>query len=107
MGIGPASPKETRGVDWKALMHAVRICNQAEELLLTGNITFPRPESKELLRIRGGELPYKRVAEMIEHGLERVVEAESVSSLPETAQSNVIRTWILGSYGEAVSALFP
>lgn len=60
------------GIDWKALMHSIRILTQAEELLLTGNITFPRPNSKFLLEVRTGQKPYKEVAEMIENGIENL-----------------------------------
>jgi hypothetical protein len=40
------------GIDWKALMHAVRVCSEAIELLSTGRITYPRPERDLLLAIR-------------------------------------------------------
>jgi hypothetical protein len=78
-GARAQQAEKNEGCDWKALMHAVRICNQSKELLSTGNITFPRPEADVLLQIRKGELPYKQVAEMIENGLVEM-EAASVSS---------------------------
>lgn len=74
--------EKNEGIDWKALMHAVRVASQAEELLLTQKITFPRPEAPLLLQIRKGELPYKQVAEIIEQGLDKVESAKAKSSLP-------------------------
>jgi hypothetical protein len=71
------------GQDWKAMSHAVRIVREAEELLLGGKITFPRPEAKLLLQIRKGELPHGKVLELIETGLEIVELARLATDLPE------------------------
>jgi hypothetical protein len=74
---------ENQSVDFKALYHAVRVAAEAKELLLTGKITFPRPEAPLLLQIRKGELPYQQVAEMIERGLVDLEEAQKTSVLPD------------------------
>ena len=64
------------GVDWKALMHAVRVQYEARELLTTGKITFPRPERELLLQIRNNKhkitISYEEVAKIIEEGLEEL-----------------------------------
>lgn len=57
------------GADWKALLHAVRVAGEAEELLTTGTITFPRPDAELLLRIRQGLIPMPEVLELIADGL--------------------------------------
>jgi hypothetical protein len=44
--------EKNEGVDWKAMQHAVRVCREAEELLLHRTITYPRPEAELLLAIR-------------------------------------------------------
>lgn len=69
------------GIDWKATMHAVRIAAEAKELLLTGAITFPRPEAERLIQIRTGQVPYKEVEELIEKGLADIKDAETHSTL--------------------------
>ncbi len=71
------------GQDWKAMGHAVRIVREAEELLLGGRITFPRPEAKLLLQIRKGELAHQIVMDLIENGLERIELAKVATDLPE------------------------
>ena len=45
--------------DFKSVLHAVRTLQQAEEFLLTGNLTLPRPEKdlEELMKIRRKEWP--------------------------------------------------
>lgn len=68
--------KDGLGIDWKALMHAVRVVHQIGELYSHGTITFPRPEADLLLRIRRAELPFHEVAEMIEGGVEEIAELE-------------------------------
>lgn len=75
--------EKNEGVDWKAMMHATRVCREAEELLLTHTISYPRPEAALLLQIRKGELPYKQVAELLEAGLERLEECQKLSTLAE------------------------
>ncbi len=69
------------GIDWKALMHARRICDQAVELLATGEVFFPRPNATDLLKIRLGERPYAEVAKEIEEGMASLELAMSSSSL--------------------------
>jgi len=91
------------GIDWKALMHAVRIGHQAHELLATGRITFPRPEAALLLQIRQGELPYALVAEMIEGLLETLEQQQDWSTLREKPDQDFIDNLILRQYRGAVS----
>jgi hypothetical protein len=75
--------ESANGIDWKATMHAVRIAAEAKELLLTGHITFPRPEASLLLAIRQGQLPYEQVEELIDQGLVDIKDAEEKSSLAD------------------------
>jgi len=90
------------GVDWKALMHAVRIANEAVELFQTGFVTQPRPEADLLLQIRKGELPYQEVAERIEGLLGEVEAASSTSGLPEKPDYAFAESLLLGVYGDVV-----
>lgn len=91
--------EKNEGIDWKATMHAVRVAHQAKELLLTGHVTFPRPEAPLLLKIRKGELPYKEVSEMIEQGLVDVLEAQEKSSLRNEPDHEFIKDFICDVYG--------
>jgi predicted nucleotidyltransferase len=47
---------EAHGFDTKFAMHAFRLAAQGEELLLTGNMTFPRPDAEHLRAIRDGKV---------------------------------------------------
>jgi len=44
-----------QGIDYKSLCHAYRLVSEAEEFLLHGSITFPRPDREFLKSIRRGE----------------------------------------------------
>ncbi len=90
------------GIDWKALSHAVRVNEEAKELLLTGNITFPRPERELLVKIKKGEVPYDTVAEMIEQGLAELYEAREKSTLREEPDRVWADAFLLKVYAEAV-----
>lgn len=69
--------------DWKSLYHAVRIANEAIELMETGKITLPRPERTLLKAIRLGKIPFDRVQAMVEENLSLVEQAVTKSALPE------------------------
>lgn len=75
--------EKNEGVDWKALMHAIRCSGEARELLTTGHITFPRPDAMELLRIRKGEFSYHEISERIVAELEELKDVAAQSILPE------------------------
>lgn len=94
--------ESNEGVDFKALYHAVRVAEEAKELLLTGHITFPRPEAPLLLKIRKGEMPYAQVADIIENGLVAVEEAKTKSVLPASPDVEYANELIVAAYEEVV-----
>lgn len=89
-----ANKAASDGMDLKAFYHAVRIGYEAEELLLTGNITFPRPEAPLLLSIRRGEVSYEAVCDIIEAKMADVRSAEAKSTLPESPDMDFIEAFI-------------
>jgi hypothetical protein len=56
------------------MMHAVRVCHEADVYLLNHVVTYPvrRPL---VLKVRKGELRYAEVAEVLEAGMTRLEEA--------------------------------
>jgi hypothetical protein len=69
------------GVDWKALSHAVRVNEEAVEVLDTGWITFPRPDRALLVQIKTGQCERHDVYTMIEQGLARLYASSASSDL--------------------------
>lgn len=90
--------EKNEGIDWKALMHAVRVAREAEELLLTGHITFPRPEKELLLKIRKGEMDYKEVEKIIEEGLIKIDKAQELSTLRAKPDYNLADKLVFDIY---------
>ncbi|WPE19942.1 DNA polymerase beta superfamily protein [Shinella zoogloeoides] len=83
-----------QGVDWKALSHAVRVGEEAVELLSTGHVTFPLPKATHIVDIKLGKLLYQDVAAEIESLLERVEQAAAESTLPEEPDHDWISDFV-------------
>lgn len=98
------SAEQNKGVDWKALSHAVRVGEEAIELLATGNVTFPRPNAHELVQIKTGALEYAAVAGRIEALLGQVEQAAEKSSLPEKPDHAYIEMFVASVYADEVMA---
>ena len=92
------------GIDWKALSHAVRVANEALELLATANVTFPLPNAQHILEIKRGLLPYDDVASEIEKLLEEVERASEVSALRDEADQDFIDALVCRVHRKAVAA---
>ena len=90
------------GIDWKALHHAVRVNEEALELLRTSEITFPLRNRELHLAIKKGELPYEKVAGMIEQGLVDLTEAHGVSKLRDVPDQEWADKFLYGIYGRIV-----
>jgi len=70
------------GVDWKSMMHAVRVANQAIELLTHSHITFPRPEAAELIAIRNGNRNIVDIGQTLDASLLDIENLIKASPLP-------------------------
>lgn len=90
--------RNTSNLDTKALYHALRIARQAEELLTTHHITFPRPEAPLLLKIRQNEVPYQDISEMLDEGLARVEHALTTTTLPDAPDTAFWEEFVLETY---------
>lgn len=88
------------GIDWKAMSHAVRVAEQAKELLLDHRITFPRPNADYLRSVKLGERPYDEVSEVLERLLEEVEAIES--TLPKKSDHKLMQHFILEYHSEQV-----
>lgn len=82
------------GIDWKALYHALRIAQEAKDLLTEGGLLFPRPDAKLLLQVRNGELSYPAVSELLEKTALEVEDILPVSELRETVDHKWIEDYL-------------
>lgn len=87
--------EDNDGHDLKATYHAVRIIQEAMDLLDTGKLIFPRPEVKLLREIRSGKYDYRYTCDLIQA---MTVELESkmlISKLQKYPDKQWINSWAL------------
>jgi len=72
----------TMNVDWKSLSHAVRVYRQVSELHTSGVITFPRPDTTELINIKLGKVSIDEVKNILRKLDDEVQLLECNSILP-------------------------
>jgi len=92
-GTRAQEAKETNGMDLKALYHAVRICSEMNEVLTTGNSTYPRRERELLLDIRSGKLTNGEISNIIDTLIAKGEELMKISTLRETADREFLDNW--------------
>lgn len=90
--------EEKFGYDTKAAMHLIRLLHEAEEYMLTGNITYPRPEKDLLLSIRLGAWKWDRLFLEYNELEKRVEAAMEKSTLPEHVNREAISELIAECY---------
>ena len=101
-GARSLGAEQTGGVDWKALSHAVRVGQEALELLRTGRLSFPLAGAGHLLDIKLGQIPYDAVAGKIEDLLGLVEAAAANSALPEQPDRDAAEALVLRAYRHQV-----
>jgi hypothetical protein len=74
---------EKYGYCTKSAAHSIRLVNQVKELMLTGEITFPRPEANLLRSIRNGELDKEAITVIYENSRKEAEDARPESILPD------------------------
>lgn len=92
--------KLNQGVDFKALSHSIRVSMQAQSLLTTGKIQLPMSaENVTILKdVKAGKYDYLTVAKMIEENLDKVLELQKISTLPEEPNLKVFQDVQIGIY---------
>ena len=98
-GSRAMSSEKAKGIDWKATSHALRISNQAVELLTTHKLTFPfdHEYAEELLRVKLGELPYEDVEAWLTNSMELIDRAKETTTLPAKSEQMVqeFEAWLV------------
>lgn len=103
-----ANQASESNVDWKALMHAVRIIDEGLELLMTHSLTLPRPpeQVKRLLQIKRGELPLEPIKNELVEKLDRLKGVADTCGLPSSSDKQLTKRveefsirWLRTFYG--------
>ena len=82
LGVKRKKDIEEYGFCRKSAAHSIRLVTQLTELLLTGNIIFPRPNSELLLDIRNGKYSKEELEEIHEEVDNKAKKARDKSILP-------------------------
>jgi len=99
---GDRAKASAEGVDWKAVMHAIRIAEEALEILRFSTISFPRPNVELLLDIRNGKVKYDMIMDHFEGLLVDINEASENSRLPDKPNHELAEHLTLSAYTNAV-----
>lgn len=89
---------EQHGYDTKYAMHIIRLYGEAIELMESGRITLPRPDSAELVVIRRGKYTLAELREMATHLENRALEASKCSPLPDKVDRKEISRRVARAY---------
>lgn len=94
---------KNNSTDLKALYHAVRLAKEAEELISTGFLTFPRPDADLLLKIRKGEVSIDEASELIDDSLTKIEKASENACLPSEPNINFINDFVFNTHLEQIN----
>lgn len=76
--------QQNKGIDFKAVSHAIRAAMQCKQIFINGTIEYPLPGAKLLKQIKAGELDYiTKVAPLLERLMDEVENLSKNSNLPE------------------------
>ncbi len=101
--FGHRTKDASKGIDYKALSHAVRVINEVEELLDDAFITFPLKNRKYITAIKEGKIELDEVMEYINQKLDIVQDKLDNSSLPDKSDEEFIDKLTLGLVERRVS----
>lgn len=75
---------DNKGIDWKAISHALRAAIQVKEILTEGKITFPLRDNEYLKQVKSGKLDYlTQVAPELERKMDELEILSKESKLPD------------------------
>lgn len=93
--FGHRTRDASKGVDYKALSHAVRVINEVEELLDDGFITFPLKTRVYVTAIKEGKVALEEVMSYIDVKLDEVQEKLEHTTLPKKSDEVFVNRLIL------------
>ena len=98
-GESAQEAEHDRGIDFKALSHAVRALCQMEELLRTGRVMFPLQRRETLRTIKRGERSWRELEPCIIAKLQDVETLQSCAPNRGRHEPDFARRCILDCYG--------
>ncbi len=92
-------------MDTKAALHMVRTVQQGIELMNTGNIVFPRPNTEELKQILHGKMLYADLIDWYNIYTAQLRQLADTADLPDVANTAVVEQFVIDANAEYVAAM--
>jgi hypothetical protein len=90
-----------KGIDWKAVSHAIRAAYQVKQILTEGTITFPLAESSYIRNVKEGKFDYcNEVAPRLEELMDEVEVLSKNSTLPDTVDRKFWDNFLMNEVDE-------
>lgn len=90
---------KNRGVDYKALSHALRALDQMEELFDIGRIVFPLKNRDKIMRVKSGEIPWTELEPIILEKIEKVAHKHNNARYVGHYDKKLAEQILLSCYG--------
>lgn len=75
--------ESNQGIDWKAVSHAFRAGYQMKHILQDGGFSYPLPETRFLIDIKHGVVPYADAGPQLEKLIDEVEHLAEISNYPD------------------------
>jgi hypothetical protein len=85
---------ENKGIDWKAVSHAMRFAYQMYCIFTKGGFTFPLTVAPYLKQVKAGELDWVDVQNDLESMIDKVEQAAETSKLPKEVDRKYWEEWL-------------
>lgn len=82
--------EQNKGVDWKALSHAIRAAMQLEEIYRTGDLIFPLQGRHTLKLVKQGQLDFKTTIALLENTISQVEQLAKEITLPAEVEQSYV-----------------
>ena len=97
---------ENKGVDWKAVSHALRCAFEMNYIYTEGDIKFPLYHAEYLTKVKQGKIDYKEVGSYIEELMDKIELTASLSKYPEKVNMEVWHKWLIRIYSSGGKELY-
>lgn len=88
--------EQNKGIDWKAVSHALRAAYQVKEILTDGTITFPLKDREYLTAVKRGKVDYLTdAAPTLEDLMSEVEVLSAKSNLPDKVNSKFWKDFLI------------
>jgi hypothetical protein len=97
---------ENKGVDWKAVSHALRCAFEMNQIYSRGDLTFPLHQADYLRDVKQGKRKYKAVGEYIEDLMDKIETMAKLSHYPKKVNMKVWYQWLVRIYSSGGKELY-